>query len=95
MNELIEFIQINRELVDGNEVCTECRRKAFAKVKSPVYAEFYKAYQVGLNASIIFKVNRHEVGDAEKVFYNGRYYKIIRKFIVSENYIELTCSEII
>lgn len=95
MNELIEFIVTNRELVDGNEVCTECRKKAFAKIRSPIYSEFYKAYQVGLDASLIFKVNRAEAGNAETVFYNGRYYKIIRKFIVNENYMEFTCSEII
>ena len=67
MQERIKLIDVLRQLATGHESATETAREVWAGVRSVTRSEFYQAYQAGLTASVIFRVNTDELGAAEYV----------------------------
>lgn len=94
-NETITFIVKSAE---GAEV-TEHKSDVFCSKESTKRSEFYAAYQVNLNASVLFKVDAldwqmaHWNGSAPtEAVYNNRRYLIHRSYELPEE-VEVICDE--
>lgn len=111
-SELIELITVLGTSKDERGFCTgENTEKVeiFAGVKSVNRMEYYEALRAGVNASIIFMVDRddymlseHEIMvdgkmkkvRASKIVYDGTEYRIRRTYRNNLGMLEITCEEV-
>lgn len=78
---------------DGYTTEHETRSSVFVDVQSVKRSEFYTAHQAGIKIAIVFLVRAADLGNAERVEYGGKSYKIERAYTKAGEIYELNCSE--
>lgn len=77
-----DVITLVSKKVNGASI-ESVENQVFARKKSVRQSEFYAAYQVGLNPSLVFVVDARDFDGASEpteVIYNGKTYTIIRTY---------------
>lgn len=77
-----DVIVLVAKVADGANVSLK-KTRVFAEKKSVRQSEFYAAYQVGLNPSLVFVVDARDFENASEpteVIYNDKTYTIIRTY---------------
>lgn len=70
------------------------RKEIFCSRLSVKRSEYYQAMREGVKVSNVFKVCSLDYGQEKLLEYGGSRYKVERTYQISENYLELVCSEV-
>lgn len=72
----------------------ETRTMVYCRVKSVTRAEFWRAYQNGIEPSLIFEISDYADYAGQKILeYSGKRYRVVRTY-VDEHAVELTAAEV-
>lgn len=89
--DVIELITITiSENGIGDSVETEATVTVFADKMGVSQGEKYQAMATGIKPSIKFKIRFMDYSDQSSFNYNGKKYKIVRKYNEDDDFIELT-----
>lgn len=70
-------------------------KEVFANIASTKRTEFYQALKNGIKSDYTITVNKLDYNGQKKVVFDDREFTVVREWIKSEYYTELTLSEVI
>ena len=77
----------------GNSIEKETKKEVYADVQGIRQSEFYQANATGLKPEKTFVIRAIEYNNEPKVYYNSKYYTVIRTYDKDGELLELVCSE--